>query len=803
MLKNYILVAIRQFTRHKVFSALNIFCLAIGISFCLLVGEYVLRQYAVNQDLRNIGNQYLLKSDWKIKNTGPEITTVGPVVKALKKDYPDLVANYFRFNPVTNVVSAGDRHFKEDVAISDTTLISMYGYPLLYGDPRHAFANSSSAVISEELALKLYGDRNAIGKLVTLTLTTGGTQDFTVSAVFKTLPYNSVNNLVTGKSGYSMYVPFEGNRYYSKGAGEENWTDIFTVSCVELQPGVKPAQLDGPIRKLLSLNSPETISKNLRVNLLPLKTYYLDTDNNAVSKALTILSLVALGILLLAVINFINILVGTSSYRIREIGLRKVFGSRRAQLVSQYLTESVVLTFFAGILSLILYGLFRPLFSSMLDTSLPSLGEFSTREIIFLCMLTGTVGILAGIYPALILSGSEVISSVKGKLSSVERGVWLKKSLLTAQFTIATGVFIFSLTLSKQIHFLFASDLGYDKEQLMVITAFPKQWDSVGVVKMESIRNGLLNLSSVRSATVSFEVPDRMPPSQFQVTPQGSKESRPISIQSIAVDENYAETYGLRVLEGRFFRKGEGGFVSGETVITESAKKQFGWTTAAGKKIEFANGGGTMEVVGVVNDYHTSSFHESMLPVNFVQVKDARAYRYLTVKLKSGDVSASIAAVRDKWKELSPAAPFEYFFMDEKLQSMYKTELQLKKAAATATTLMLIIVLLGIFGVLSLALTRRTREIAVRKVLGAGAGHILSLFIKQYAGLLLISNLIAWPVTYYFCGRWLQQYVYRIAQPVSVYIMAGAGVVVIAFALIILQCLKVASANPVQSLKTE
>jgi len=179
MLKNYILVAIRQFTRHKVFSALNIFCLAIGISFCLLVGEYVLRQYAVNQDLRNIGNQYLLKSDWKIKNTGPEITTVGPVVKALKKDYPDLVANYFRFNPVTNVVSAGDRHFKEDVAISDTTLISMYGYPLLYGDPRHAFANSSSAVISEELALKLYGDRNAIGKLVTLTLTTGGTQDFT------------------------------------------------------------------------------------------------------------------------------------------------------------------------------------------------------------------------------------------------------------------------------------------------------------------------------------------------------------------------------------------------------------------------------------------------------------------------------------------------------------------------------------------------------------------------------------------------------------------------------------------------
>jgi putative ABC transport system permease protein len=802
MLKNYILIAFRQFSRHKMFSALNVFCLAIGISFCLLIGQYVLHETSVNADLKNIGRQYFITSKWKISNTGPEITTVGPLAKTLRQTYPGLVSNYYRFNPVTTVVSAGDKHFKEDVAIGDTSLVTMYGRPLLYGDPAHAFTNNSSTVITEELAIRLFGDRNALGKTVTLTNTTGSVKDYSVSAVLKSVPYNSINNLLAIK-GYSMFVPFEGNDYYPGGSGEELWTGFFTVGYLELQPGISPDRLTIPIRKLLTLHSPEAISKNLSVELKPLETFYLKANHGAVSKTLSILSLVALSILLLAVINFINIMIGTSSYRIKEIGLRKVFGGRRRQLVIQYLTESIVLTLFAAVLSVFFYGLFRPLFNELLNTTLPSLTSFTFTEFALVGMLVLGVGVFAGIYPAIILSGSEMVSAVKGKLDSVEKGMWLRRSLLVLQFTIAIGVFIFSMTISKQVKYFFDTDLGYNKEQLMVITAFPKQWDSAGVMKMESIRNGLLAVSSVKDASVSFEIPERNPPGQFLVIPEGGKNNQPISVQSIGTDEKYASTFGLHLLEGRFFRDTIGGFVSGETVITEAAMKSFGWQTAAGKHFTMVNDGGPLTVVGVIKDYHVSSLHEAMMPLCFIHVKDSRSYRYLTVKLRPGNTSNAIAQVKAKWKEMSPAAPFEYFFMDEKLQSMYQSELQLKKAANISTGLMLLIVLLGIFGVLTLALAKRMKEIAVRKVLGAELHHILLLFIRQYTGLLLLANLIAWPLAYYFSNHWLQQYAYRIIQPVSIYFIAGIFISLIAFLLISIQCLKAALMNPVDSLKTE
>ena len=212
MIRNYILIALRQLSRHKLFSALNIFCLAIGICFCMLIGQYVLHERAVNSGMADIGGQYLITSDWKLKSTGPEITTVGPLAKALKEKYPEWVKNYYRFNPVTNVVSAGDRHFREDIAIGDTTLVSMYGFPLLYGDPEHAFTNNRSVVITEGLARKLFGTADAMNKTITITNSTPKTTDYKVSAVLKSLPYNSVSNFLSSSS-YTVFIPFEGNQY--------------------------------------------------------------------------------------------------------------------------------------------------------------------------------------------------------------------------------------------------------------------------------------------------------------------------------------------------------------------------------------------------------------------------------------------------------------------------------------------------------------------------------------------------------------------------------------------------------------
>jgi putative ABC transport system permease protein len=804
MLKNYILIAFRQFTRHKMFSALNVFCLAIGISFCLLIGQYILHEASVNSIYKDVHQQYFLNSEWKVKNTGPGMTTVGALVKSLKQNYSNLVSGYYRFNPVVNVVSAGDKHFREDVSIGDTNLVSMYGFPVLYGNPEKAFTDIHSAVITEVFAMKLFGEKNVINKVITFTNLSGKTTDYKVSAVLKALPYNTISNAYADAHyGYAMYIPFEGNQYYPTGTGEDSWAGIYTVSFLKLQPGIQPGQLAGPIKNLLKLNAPETISKNLSVLLKPLDTYYLNSNNGSVYKTLSILSLVALGILLLAVINFVNIMIGTSSYRIKEIGLRKVFGGRRKELIFQYMVESIMLTLFAAILSLVFYAIFRPFFNEILNTSLSPVSGFHFREYFSIAFIVLIVGSLAGIYPAFILSGSEMVSSVKGKLEGIEKGMWMKKSLLIAQFTIAIGVFIFSMILSKQVDYFFNNDLGYDKDRLMVIVAFPKQWDSIGIAKMESVRNGLLTESAVKDASVSFDIPERTPPNQLSVNPEGRKDNEPLSVESISVDEKYASTYGMQVTEGKFFSNQTGAFISGEVVINESAMKIFGWKNALGKKIRYPDAGPESVVVGVVKDFHLTSMHESIAPLVFFQVKDNRAFRFITVKLGPGNLAKSIDLVRSKWKEISPLAPFEFTFMDDKLQSMYQSELHLKKASGIATGLMLLIIIFGIFGVLALALTRRTKEIAVRKVLGAEIHHILSLFIRQYAALLLIANLIAWPVTYYFSNRWLQQYAYRIIQPLGIYFIAGIFVTIIAFVLISLQCLKVALANPVKSLKAE
>ena len=783
------------------FSALNVCCLAIGISFCLLIGEYILQEKAINSNLKSPDRQFLLSSTWKIKNMGMEVLSIGPVSKTLRIRYPDLVSNYYRFNPVTNVVSAGDQHFKEDIAIGDTTLISMYGYPLLYGDPAHAFTNNRSTVITAELAIKLFGRTDVLNKTVTLTHTTGTTQDYTVSAVLNSMPFNTVNNLLSPK-GYGMYVPFEGNHYYPGSTSEDDWAKGYTVSFIRLQPGADPQRLEKLSNDLVKSNAPENISKNLKVSLKPLATFYLDNNNRAVARTLSILSLIALGILFLAVVNFINIMIGGSAYRIKEIGLRKVFGGRRYQLIAQYLVEAVVLTTFSAILSMLLYHACRPLFNDLLHTRLPSIWSFHPLEIGWLLLLTFGVGVLAGIYPSFILSRTEIVSAVKGKAGSVEKGMWLRKSLLVLQFSLAIAVFIFSMTISKQVRFFFEKDLGYDKDQLMVISAFPKQWDSVGVARMESIRNGLMTSAAVKDATVSFEIPERLPPNVFSVVPEGARNNQTVTIQNISVDERFGSTYGLHLLEGRFFRELEGGFVSGETVITQTAMKDFGWKHAIGKKIHFADGT-SITVVGVVGDYNQSTLHEAMMPLAFTQVKDANAYRYLTLKLKPGLLSASIDQVKKRWKELTAGSPFEYFFMDEKLQTLYQSERELKKAADIATGLMLFIVLLGIFGVLSLALAKRTREIAVRKILGAQVLDILSLFFREYAGLLLIATIIAWPLAYYFTNRWLEQFAYRIVQPFAVYMIAAVVLMLAAFVLISLQCLRVARSNPAETLHTD
>jgi putative ABC transport system permease protein len=802
MLKNYFTIAIRHLTRQRFFSAIMVSCLALGITFAMIIGQYVRNQEGVNGNIHDVSNQYMIRSKWKVKGLGMDITTVAPLPKTMKEDYPSLVANYYRYNPVTQVVKADNNFFKENIAICDTTLVSMYGFPLLYGDKNNAFPTVSSAVITEKTAMRWFGQKNVTGKRFDIQTTAGDYQQFAVSAVLKDLPDNSVTSVVGGR--YEVFVPTTGNRNYSGGDPSTNWAGAYEIGLIQLKPGVRPQDLVIPFQQALAKYTKDPITSNLEVQLAPLQDYHLTENNGVVQRMVTTLSLVAAFILLMAIINFVNITIGTSGHRLKEIGLRKVFGSAQRQLIVQFIVEAWLLTLFAALISLGLYQLLRPVFDQVLNTNLVSVLDLSLGEIGLLVAGVLVVGFCAGIYPAFILSRYALVQSVKGKLGTAKGGLVLRKTLLVVQLTLAIGVFISTLNINRQVSYVFSKDLGYNKEQLLVIEAYPKKWDSAGVAHMEGIRDGLLRIPAVRSASISFEVPDRTPPGSIALMSKPSAGNRRLPMEMIVADESFAATYGLQIVNGKFFSSSSS-YVPGQVVLNETAARALGLKVdkAAGETIQLPNGAGQVTVTGVVKDFHYAGLQQAIEPLVFGTVRDAKSYRYLTVKLNSSDMSQAVNQVKAQWKNLAPTAPFEFTFMDDRFEGLYRSDLQLKEAAGIATGLNLLIVLLGIFGIVAFTLTKRNKEMAVRKVLGADLKEIIRLFLLDYTWPILLANCIAWPLAYTVTNKWLENYAYRMRQDITPYLTAGAIIFVTAIVLISLQCLKTATANPVRNLRTE
>ncbi|HMG68784.1 MAG TPA: ABC transporter permease, partial [Chitinophagaceae bacterium] len=410
MFRNYLVIALRHLTRHKLFSLINILCLAIGLTFSMLIGAYIFNEESVNTTIKNVNNQYVIKSKWKQENSGIDITTLGPLAKTMKEEYPDLVANYYRFDPVTNIVSVGDKHFRTEISAGDTTLVSMFGFPLLYGDPKAAFKNNQSAVVTEDFAMKFFSEKNVINKIFTIqTPADGQKHDFMITAVLKNPPQNTVTNFTGAR--YQVYLPMDANQYFQGGDKGDNWSNVYMVNMLQLKKGIQPKDLEKPFAQVLDKYQPPFVKGNLKVALAPMNDYYLKANNGAVEKMITTLSLITLFILVMAIINFVNINIGTSSYRLKEIGLRKVFGSVKMQLITQFITEAWVLTFIAGLLSLLLYQLLLPSFNQILNTELPSFFNFTLSQVSFLLLLTLVVGFISGIYPAFVLSSSAITNS--------------------------------------------------------------------------------------------------------------------------------------------------------------------------------------------------------------------------------------------------------------------------------------------------------------------------------------------------------------------------------------------------------
>jgi len=802
MLQNYFTIAWRNLWKNKVYSLINILGLSVGIAFSFLIGAYVWGELQVNNNLKDAGNQYILQSKWKDPNMGPEITSIAQLPKALKEVYPTLVANYYHWDAITSNVSKDNKHFRENIQLGDSTLLSMYGFTLLHGNPKTAFTNPFSAVITGTMALKYFGKTDVIGQTISIESFTGTKHDFTIAGVLNKLP----DNTVTSVNGYgsNFFLPAIAATFF--GRNLDGWGNVIMVSYIELEKGVTPRDLEKPMQHLIKENASKQISDNLTPYLVPLKTFYLDANGAVVRKMIYTVSFIAFFILLMAVINFVNICIGRSSTRMKEMGIRKVLGGLKKQLIRQFLVESTLLGMLATVFALVIYLLARPLLSDILGKEIMGLFTFPLYFYVIPFLSALFIGLLAGIYPALVLSALKSVDSLKGKLSSVKESVLLRKTLVAFQFGMAGFVFIGAIIVSQQVNFFFSKDIGFNKDYV-VYAQVPRDWSAKGVQKMETIRHELAQLPEVSSVSLSYEIPDGGNGGAGpQLYKMGGDPKNAVTTQMLSTDNQYAATYKIPLKAGIFFTPSYTPGDSTKIVINETASKALGWTDpkdAIGQFVKVPGINTQFTICGVTADFHFGSMQDHIGPITFVNVNFGTNYRYLSVKLKPGDMQKSIAALQHQWSLLLPGVPFEYHFMDEALAKLYANEIQLKKAAFMATVLAIIIVLLGVLGLVSLSVQKRTREIGIRKVLGSSVQGILALFINEFFGVAIIAVIIACPLAWLMMHSWLNGYAYRVTITSYPFILSIAILLLVTVSLITIQTIKAAISSPVKSLRTE
>lgn len=801
MFRNYLKTALRNLRKTPALSLVNVLGLSAGLTFLFLIGAYIWGEWTVNKNMPDGDRLFIVRSDWKDPNMGLDWTTVAPISQALHEQYPQLVTDFYHHDAVTGIVSKGDKHYTEGLQIGDPSFLTMFGFKLLYGDAQTALNSPDKLVLTDAMAVKFFGRKDVVGQTLTLQSFSGSKKDFTVGGVLEEPSYNTVTYYGSAPQDNHFYLPATALKFFGRDGGFNNWLNPYIISYVKLAPGVSPAQLIAPIKQLLKDNEPANFRDNLRVYLTPLHDYYLHAHGDTALDMIRALTLIAVFILLMAVINFVNMTLGNSVTRLREIGMRKVLGSQKRQLVAQFLTESIVTVFLATVLAMAGFAAARPFFSDLLGRDIP----IPANAWFVPLVLTVIIGGLAGLYPAVALSGQQPIGSLKGKLSGVGDKKTLRYTLLTLQFVSAIVVLIAALTVREQIAFFFHTDLGYKKDRLVSVT-LPRDWSTAGVHKMEIKRDEFIRNPAVEAASYSFEIPDGNAGNiGVQIYRAGLNPNTALVATQLITDENYASTYHIPLTAGTMFNAPT--VDSTKIILNQTAVKALGFKNALqaiGQPVK-TNGTGqqVLTIGGVLKDFHFGSMKDAIGPLFIVHPRLSFTYRYMTFRLRPGDLRAQMTGLEKQWTQLFPDAPFNYTFMDDTLKTMYDTELRMDKAAGAATAVSLVIVLLGVFGIVSLSLARRTKEVGIRKVLGANIPQLIALFAKEFLILLGVANAIAWPLAYIWLKHWLDQYAYKVDLTVKPFVATGAAMALLITLLIALKALKTARANPVMSLRTE
>ncbi|VTR30638.1 ABC transporter permease [Sphingobacterium thalpophilum] len=794
-------IAWRNIRKKKIQNLINLIGLTCGITFMILVGAYIWDVHQVNSRIKNIDQQFLLQSTYKKEGFGINLTTIGALPKALYEEYPNLVANYYRLDGLTGIVSNGNTVYEEGMSLGDPSLLTMFGFELLAGNVNTALNNPFSVAITDKAAVKYFGKVNVLGENLQIKNFNGEKHDFAITAIVKTDVQNAIMDLTKGMHA-DIFLPIANETYF--GRSINNWDNPYIAGYIELKPGVTPQQVDQAILNLVHKNKDKEFADQYAPNLRPLKTYYLDDNQGAIRKMIKTLSWVAIFILIMAIINFINFSIAQHITRLKEIGMRKIMGSSRLQLIGQLLTEYILIVAIAALISLPIYILVSPLFAHVLMRELPSLISLPGYFFGLLGLSILMIGLLAGLYPAIKLSNINILASVKNQFAALGDKQLVRKVLLFFQFAVALLLLVCTLIISKQVSLFITSDLGYNKDYLLTVQA-PRDWSETGIRKMETVRHELLQTAAVKSVSLSYETPGLLG-SNMQAA-FGNNNDTEVQVQRINSDSYFLETYEIPLLAGTFLpRNTATNMTNRPVVINKKAMEDFGFSNAEnaiGQKIAVNTPQNKMTIVGITDNFVANSLHRASPAIIWTDVHDSFQYRYLSIRLRPGQLSKAVQGLEKKWKELMPDAPFEYQFMDDRIKGLYETELQLQRAAQIASAVSLLIVILGLTGLISLSIHLRNKEVGIRKVLGASLSHLMLLFSKEYYGIFLLAVLVTVPSSYMIMQHWLQNYVIRIEINAFTYLLPLAILLSVLGLLVGAIVFRTTRFNPVEKLRDE
>ncbi len=795
MLKNYFTLALRNLWKRRGFSAINILGLSVGMTACFLIFLYVHFELSYDSFHRKADRIYRVVCD--IKTPSETIMADGPawpVLPNMKSRFPE-IESAVRTVRTSLLVRTGDIKFQEENSLfADPAFFQIFDFPLLKGDPATVLKDPFSVVFSESAAKKYFGNTNPVGQTILLAQKAWPVK---VTGLMKDLPENSQ---ISADMIVSMTTETK-----NLNAGVEDyweWSDYHPICFILLKPGTHPQALVNKFPAFIeNVEGAEMKKQQMKTSLSlePLKDVYLRSTRNGYrnvgTKNVHLFSFVALIILLIACINFVNLTTARAAERAREVGIRKVIGAVRSELARQFLGESLILCFIAFLLTVISAAWLIPEFN-LLSGKTISHGVFEHPSFIFLLLLSALfVGLLAGLYPAFVLSSFKPAMVLKGRFSTSVRGKTLRKSLVLVQFTLSTGFIITTLIVYKQLNFMREQDLGFNKDQMMVINtegdpgriAFQQSLKGIPEVLSTSLAS---NVPATNDYTINCEIEN------------AKGDLQAANMDSYFVDWDYISQYQIKIVAGRAFSREFGTDTTQAMLINEAAAKMLGYRSpieAVGRRFKQFDRVG--KIVGVMKDFHFHSLQHEIQPL--AMRIEPEACFLVSVKIATRNLSGTISAIRDKWNSIIPHRPLLYYFLDEYFDKQYRSEERFGRLFLYFTILAIFISCMGLFGLASYSTLQRTREIAVRKVMGASVQSIIRLLSQDFLTLIMISFLIAAPVAWWLMHQWLRDFAYRITIGWWTLILSGLLALFIAMVTISFQAIQAAKANPVNSLKAD